>query len=300
MKILISGASGLLGTHLIPTLKAKGHEVHKLVRKTPKLSDEIQWDAEKGVAEGEQSKLEDFDAVIHLAGSNIGEGSWTEEKKKRDRDSRIVGTRVLIDALKKCENPPKSFIAASAEGFYGDGKDEILTESSPKGAGYLAELCADWEAESNKAHDELGARVVTMRIGLVLSKDGGALSKMLTPFKFGVGGAFGSGKQWMSWIELEDVIRIIHFILENENIEGAVNVTAPNPVTNEEFTKTLGKVLNRPTFLAVPEFAIKLFFGEMGEELLLRGTRVIPKKLEDAGFEFKFTNLEQALKHAVN
>jgi uncharacterized protein len=296
LKILISGASGLVATHLIPTLKAKGHSVFKLVRKTAKLSDEIQWDAEKGFAESEQAKLEKFDAVIHLAGDNIAEGSWTAEKKKRLRDSRVIGTRVLVDALKNTQSPPKIFISASAEGFYGDGKDEILTEASPKGEGFLADLCNDWEIESHKAK-EFGARVVNPRIGLVLTKDGGALGKMLTPFKFGVGGAFGSGKQWMSWIMLEDLIRIIHFALENENVSGPINATAPNPVTNEAFTKTLGKVLNRPTFFTVPEFAIKLMFGEMGENLLLRGTRVLPKRLTDMDFKFEFTDLENALKY---
>ena len=298
MKILISGASGLVGTHLIPTLKAKGHSVFKLVRKTAKLSDEINWDAEKGFVESEQAKLEGFDAVIHLAGENIGEGSWTEERKKRLRDSRVVGTRVLVDGLKKTQSPPKIFISASAEGIYGDGKDEVLTEDSPKGEGFLAELCDAWEVESQKA-TEFGARVVNLRIGLVLSKEGGALSKMLTPFKLAVGGAFGSGKQWMSWITLEDLIRIIHFVLENENVSGAINSTAPNPVTNQEFTKTLGKVVHRPTFFTVPEFAIKLIFGEMGENLLLRGTRVLPKRLQDLGFTFEFTNLEDALKHIL-
>jgi uncharacterized protein (TIGR01777 family) len=298
MKILISGASGLVGTHLIPTLKAKGHEIFRLVRKTPKAADEIQWDSEKGFGEGERAKLENFDAVVHLAGDNVASENWSEEKKRKIRDSRVVGTRVLVDALKTLENPPKIMVSASATGFYGSREDEILTEDSASGTGFLAEVCTAWENESIKA-EEFGARVVMPRIGIVLAKDGGALEKMLTPFKFGVGGRIGSGKQWMSWIALEDLIRVIHFALENEDLRGAVNATAPNPVTNEEFTRTFGKVLHRPTILPVPEFAIKLMFGEMGETLLLEGARVVPKRLPENGFEFKFTNLEEAMKAAV-
>ncbi len=297
MKILISGASGLVGTHLIPTLIAKNCEVVKLVRKTPNSADEIQWDAEQGFSESEQTKLEKFDAVIHLAGDNIASENWSQEKKKRLRDSRVVGTKVLVDALKKCKNPPKIFISASAEGFYGRSTgDTILTEDSPKGEGFLADLCADWEAESHQA--EAFARVVCLRIAVVLAKDGGAIEKMLTPFKFGVGGVLGSGKQWFPWLVIDDIIGVIHFVLENE-ISGAINTTSPNPVTNSEFTKTLGKVLNRPTIFSVPEFAIKMMFGEMGENLLLKGCRVVPRRLQELGYKFKFENLEDALNHVL-
>jgi uncharacterized protein (TIGR01777 family) len=299
MKILISGASGLVGTHLIPTLKAKGHEIFRLVRKAPQAADEIQWDAEKGLAESEQAKLENFDAVVHLAGDNVASENWSDEKKRKIRDSRVTGTRVLVDALKRAQNPPKIFVSASAVGFYGNREDEVLTETSAKGVGFLAEVCDAWETESSKA-EAFGARVVMPRIGVVLAKDGGALEKMLTPFKFGVGGRIGSGRQWMSWIALDDLIRIIHFALENADLRGAVNAVAPNPVTNEEFTKTFGKVLHRPTILPVPEFAIKLMFGEMGETLLLEGTRVLPKTLTEHGFEFKFTNLEAAMEKVIS
>jgi len=298
MKILISGASGLVGTHLIPTLLAKGHEVQKLVRKVSQSVDEIQWDAEKGFAESEQSKLENFDAVVHLAGDNVASENWSEEKKRKIRDSRVVGTRVLIAALKQTQNPPKHFVSASAIGFYSNCGDEVLTEDSAKGEGFLPEVCSAWEAEAQRA-EEFGARTVCLRIGIVLAKDGGALEKMLTPFKLGVGGVVGSGKQWMSWIALDDLIKIIHYALENKNLHGSVNAISPNPVTNQEFTKTLGGVLNRPAILPIPEFGIKLLFGEMGKTLLLEGARILPKKLEDAGFKFNFTNLEDALKHVL-
>ena len=296
MKILISGASGLVGTNLIPTLKT--HDVYKLVRKTPQSADEIEWDAEKGFAESEQAKLENFDAVVHLAGDNVASENWSKEKKRKIKESRTVGTKVLVDALKQCKNPPKHFISASAIGFYGDGKDEILDERSAKGAGFLPEVCDEWEIEANRAED-FGARVVCMRIGVVLAKDGGALEKMLTPFKFGVGGTIGSGEQWMSWIALADIISIVHFFLDDENLRGAFNLTAPNPATNADFVKTLGHALSRPTLLPLPAFAVRLMFGEMGETLLLQGARVLPKRLEDAGYQFKFANLEEAMKSVL-
>ncbi len=297
MKILVSGASGLVGKHLIPTLLAKGHEIHRLVRKTPISSDEIQWNAETGFSETEQAKLENSVAVVHLAGDNVASENWSDEKKRKIKESRTIGTRVLVDALKKLQNPPKHFISASAIGFYGNRGNEILNEESAKGEGFLPEVCAAWEDEIVKA--EAFARVAFLRIGVVLAKDGGALEKMLTPFKFGVGGTIGSGKQYMSWIALDDLIRMIHFVLENENLRGAFNAVAPNAVSNAEFTKTLGTVLSRPTFLPVPEFAVKTLFGEMGETLLLEGARVVPQKLQNAGFEFDFPNLEDAMKHAL-
>ena len=299
MKILISGASGLVGKHLIPTLLAKGHEVHRLVRVKPNGADEIRWDAEKGFTIGEQAKLENFEAVVHLAGDNVASENWSDEKKRRIKESRATGTRVLVDALKAVKNPPKHFISASAIGFYGNRGDEILNEDSAAGEGFLPEVCAAWEEEIRRA-ETFPARVVFLRIGVVLAKDGGALEKMLTPFKFGVGGVVGSGKQWMSWIALDDLVKIIHFTLENENINGAVNAVAPVAATNQEFTKTLGKVLGRPTFLPVPEFAIKALFGEMGETLLLQGARVSPQKLLNAKFNFDFTNLETTMKHVLD
>ncbi len=296
MKILVSGASGLVGTHLVPTLLAKGNQVYKLVRRAPRGIDEIEWDAEKGFADEE--RLENFDAVVHLAGDNVASENWSEDKKRRIRESRTVGTRILVDALKRRIVPPKHFISASAIGFYGSGGGEIFNETSAAGSGFLPEVCREWEAESSKAAN-FGARIVLLRIGVVLAKDGGALAKMLTPFKFGVGGATGSGKQWMSWIAIDDLVKIFNFALENVEISGAVNAVAPNAVTNAEFTATLGKVISRPTFLSTPEFAIKLLFGEMGETLLLEGARVYPQRLVDAKFTFDYPNLEAAMRHVL-
>jgi len=293
MKILITGASGLVGGKLIPVLEAKGHEIFKLSRSEPKNSNDIQWDAYEGFENEEFAKLEGIGAVIHLAGENVAGGSWTDERKKRIKDSRVKGTRTLIDALKRLENPPKVVVSASAIGFYGNRGDEILTEESKAGEGFFPEVCKEWEAEGEKAK-EFGARVVFPRIGVVLSKDGGALEKMLTPFKFGVGGTVGSGDQWMSWVAIDDLVKMIVFAIENEEFEGAFNATAPNPVQNEEFTNTLGKVINRPTILPVPSFGVKLLFGEMGETLLLEGARILPKKLQDAGFEFEYPDLTKA------
>ncbi|MEO7674744.1 MAG: TIGR01777 family oxidoreductase, partial [Pyrinomonadaceae bacterium] len=237
-------------------------------------------------------------AVIHLAGENVSGLRWTEDKKKAIRDSRVFGTRTMIEAFARLEKKPKVFIGGSAIGFYGDRDDDEMTEASGAGDTFLAKVCKEWEAESRRAED-MGIRTVLLRTGIVLSKDGGALATMLTPFKLGVGGVVGDGKQWMSWVSLDDVIAVINFALENEGLRGAVNVVAPNPVTNEEFTKTLGSVLYRPTFLPLPEFAVNLVFGEMGDALLLASTRVIPKRLVDANFEFKYTDLKTALEHAV-
>ncbi len=298
MKVLITGASGLIGTELQKSFKEKGYEMLLASRSEPKDDGHIQWNMDTGFADADLPKLEGLDAAIHLAGENVSGLRWTDEKKKAIRDSRVFGTRTMIEAFARLEKKPKVFIAGSAIGFYGDRDDAEMTETSAVGDTFLAKVCKEWEAESRRAED-MGIRTVLLRTGIVLSKDGGALATMLTPFKLGVGGVVGSGKQWMSWVSLDDVIAIINFALENESLRGAVNVTSPNPVTNEEFTKTLGSVLYRPTFLPLPEFAVNLVFGEMGDALLLASTRVKPKRLLDAGYEFKYTDLKIALEHAV-
>jgi uncharacterized protein (TIGR01777 family) len=296
MKILITGASGLVGKELQKSFAAKGYEMLLASRSEPKDDNHIQWTIEEGFSEPE--KLEGIDVVVHLAGENVSGLRWTDEKKKAIRDSRVLGTRNVVDAISKLKKKPHTFIASSAIGFYGERGDEEVTESSAAGDNFLAGVCKEWEAESRRAEDA-GIRTVLLRTGIVLSKDGGALATMLTPFKLGVGGVVGSGKQWMSWISLEDEIAVINFAIENENIRGAVNAVSPNPATNEEFTKTLGEVLYRPTFIPLPEFAVSMIFGEMGDALLLASTKVMPKRLEDAGFEFKHPNLKEAIESAV-
>ncbi|MGH9821158.1 MAG: TIGR01777 family oxidoreductase [Pyrinomonadaceae bacterium] len=296
MKVLITGASGLIGTALQKSFKEKGCEMVLASRKEAKDDRHVQWDVETGFIESE--KLEGIDSVIHLAGENVSGLRWTDEKKKAIRDSRVHGTRSVVEAISKLKRKPRVLIAASAIGFYGDRGDEEMTETSAAGDTFLAEVSKDWEAEARRAEDS-GIRTVLLRTGIVLSKDGGALGTMLTPFKFGVGGVIGSGKQWMSWISLDDHIRVIEHALENENVRGAINSVGPNPVTNEEFTKTLGEVLYRPTILPLPSFAVNMVFGEMGDALLLASTRVLPKRLEDAGFEFEYPKLKAAIEHAV-
>jgi len=296
MKVLITGASGLIGTALQPRLRAKGHDALLASRSEPKDDSWIQWDPENGFAD--PSKLEGIDAVVHLAGETVSGLRWTDEKKKAIRNSRVVGTRSVVDAISELETRPRVLVAASAIGFYGDRGDEVLTETSKSGKTFLAEVSREWEAESRRAEDS-GVRTVLLRTGIVLSKDGGALGTMLMPFKLGLGGVVGDGKQWMSWVSLDDHVDVIVFALENDNVRGAVNSVSPDPVTNEEFTKVMGEVLYRPTFIPVPEFAVHMMFGEMGEALLLDSTRVIPKRLTDLGYKFKFPDLKKAIENAV-
>lgn len=296
MKVLITGASGLVGTALQKSFGEKGYEMLLASRSESKDASHIQWSTEDGFAEPE--RLEGLDAVIHLAGESVNGLRWTDEKKKAIRDSRVLGTRNIVEAISKLKNKPKVFVSASAIGFYGERGDEELTESSNVGSGFLADVSREWEAESRRAEDA-GIRTVLLRTGIVLSKDGGALGTMLLPFKLGVGGVVGSGKQWMSWISLDDHIAAINFVIENEAIRGAVNSVSPNPITNEEFTKTMGDVLYRPTFIPLPEFAVSMLLGEMGDALLLASTKVLPKRLADAGFAFKYPELISALEHAV-
>lgn len=298
MKILITGASGLIGKELQASFGEKGYEMLLASRSQPRDENHILWNMDTGFEDKDLPRLEALDAVIHLAGENVSGLRWTDEKKKAIRDSRIFGTRTIIEAFARLEKKPKVFISGSAIGFYGDRGNDEMTETSSAGDTFLAIVCKEWEAESRRAED-MGIRTVLLRTGVVLSKDGGALATMLTPFKLGVGGVVGTGKQWMSWVSLDDVVAIINFALENQSLRGAVNVVSPNPATNEEFTKELGTVLYRPTFLPLPKFAINLMFGEMGDALLLSSTRVAPKRLQELGFKFEFPHLKQALGHAL-
>jgi uncharacterized protein (TIGR01777 family) len=296
MKVLITGASGFIGRELQHALREKGHDLLLASRGEPRDISWVQWSVDEGFAD--PKRLEGIDAVIHLAGESISGLRWTDEKKKAIRDSRVIGTRNVVDAISELDQRPSVLIAASAVGFYGDRGDEILTETSKSGKTFLADVCREWEAESRRAEDS-GVRTVLLRTGLVMSKEGGALGTMLLPFKMGLGGVIGDGKQWMSWISLDDHINVITSALENESVRGAVNSVSPEPVMNEEFTKVMGEVLYRPTFIPVPEFAVHLMLGEMGEELLLNSERVIPKRLTDLGFKFKFGDLKKAIENAV-
>jgi uncharacterized protein len=293
MKILISGLSGLVGTSLGSSLTAGGHEVIGLSRSAS--STEIGWKPMEGQID--KQGLAGVEAVVHLAGESIAK-RWTDKQKGLIRESRIQGTTLLCETLAGMEIPPKVLVSASAIGYYGDRGDEVLTETSPPGEGFLPGVCREWEAACEPARQK-GIRVVNLRIGVVLSPDGGALAKMLLPFKMGVGGKVGSGNQYWSWIALDDVVGAIEHALTNEELQGPVNATAPNPSTNYEFTKTLGKVLSRPTVFPMPKFAARLALGEMADDLLLASARVLPERLQQTGYPFRFTELEEALRHLL-
>jgi uncharacterized protein (TIGR01777 family) len=293
-KIVVSGASGLIGKALTLFLKCGGHQVQALVRRPPQLeSQEIFWDPTR--RELDKAALESTDVVIHLAGANIGTGRWTPGRKEAILKSRIEGTGFLSETLASLKHPPKVFLSSSAIGFYGNRRDEELTEESPAGAGFLAEVCRGWEEATGPAR-KAGIRVVQVRTGIVLSSLGGALANMRMPFQMGLGGRIGRGNQWMSWISLEDLIGIFYYLIYNESFSGPVNATAPEPVNNATFTKVLGKVLKRPTLFPMPSLMVKLLFGEMGEALLLEGQRVNPTKLLQSGFQFLLPGLEPALR----
>jgi hypothetical protein len=278
------------------SLEPEGHEVFRLVRYAPSSDAEIEWSPDRySIA---LARIEGFDAVVNLAGESIAEGRWTEDKKQRIRESRVKGTKLLGDALANLTNPPKTFICASAIGYYGNRGDEILTETSAPGDDFLAEVCVEWEKATALA-TEKGIRVLNTRFGVILDAHGGALAKMLPPFRAGLGGKIGSGKQWMSWLALDDVVGALKFALTNEALSGPVNFVAPNPVTNAEFTNTLGKVLSRPTLFPIPAFGVRLLFGEMGEALLLAGQRVAPKRLMTEGYQFQYSQLDEALRHVL-
>lgn len=303
MRVLVTGSTGLVGSALVPFLITLGHRVTRLVRKVstssaglgPSVTDAL-WDPVAATID--RKALEGMDAVIHLAGENIAAGRWTPQQKARLRDSRVGGTRFLAETLASLQQPPRTLVSASAIGYYGSRGSELMTEGSALGTGFLADVCRDWEAATEPAARK-GVRVVHLRVGVVLSPRGGALHKMLTPFKLGVGGVIGDGRQYLSWVSLDDLIGAIHHALVTETLRGAVNAVAPHPVTNREFTKALGRVLSRPTILPLPAFAARLLLGEMADALLLASTRVAPERLLSSGYKFQHPELEGALRHVL-
>jgi len=295
-RIAVSGSSGLVGTRLCAILRERGHTVLRLVRRPPSSADEIFWDPEAGRVD--VAGLQGCDAVVHLAGENIAAGRWTADRKRRILESRVQGTRVLAEALASLRHPPSALLSASAIGYYGDRGSDPLDERSEHGAGFLCDVTHAWEAATTPAA-RARIRVVNLRIGVALASQGGALAKMLTPFRLGVGGVVGSGRQYMSWIALDDLVGAIHFALFTQTVRGPVNATAPRPVTNYEFAKTLGRVLRRPALVPLPSPMVRLRFGEMGEALLLGGARVVPATLQKEGFEFLYPELEGALRAEI-
>jgi uncharacterized protein (TIGR01777 family) len=298
MRILVSGSSGLVGSALIPSLAAAGHDVVRLVRSrsTNPSKELVSWDPARGQIDA--AGLQGIDAVVHLAGESIASGRWNAERKSRIRDSRTIGTRLLAETLAKLSSPPKVFACASAIGFYGDRGDELLSEKSTPGSGFLPDVCREWEASCDPLK-QAGTRVVNLRFGVVLSRQGGALKQMLLPFQMGAGGILGNGKQYMSCVSLNDAVGVIEFVLGNSGVEGPINVVCPQPVTNYEYTKALGSVLHRPTIFPVPGFAARLAFGEMADALLLSSARVVPERLLAAGYQFRDPTIEASLRSAL-
>jgi uncharacterized protein (TIGR01777 family) len=294
MNVLISGATGLIGSALTRELEDGAHSVIRLTR-SPRGENDVRWDPDADTVEG---SLEGTDAVVHLAGESIAEGRWTVSKRERIMQSRKKGTRLLAEAIASLSEPPKVMVSASAVGYYGDRGNELLREDSGPGSDFLAEVCQAWEAAADPAR-EAGIRVVHPRFGIVLSSQGGALGTTLPIFELGGGGRIGNGRQWWSWVALDDVVGTIHHALENDSVEGPVNVGSPNPLTNAEYTKVLGKVLNRPTIFAVPAPAIRIAIGGMADALLLASQRMEPAKLKETGYDFRYPELEGALRHLL-
>jgi uncharacterized protein (TIGR01777 family) len=297
MRVAITGSSGLIGSSLARSLEADRHEVLRLVRRA--RSGEvgaIPWDPEAGTIDREA--IEGVDAFVHLAGENIASGRWSEARKQAILGSRAEGTRLLAETLASLRSKPRVLVSVSGINYYGDRGEETIDESAPAGSGFLADVCRAWEAAADPAR-EASIRVVHPRLGLVLSGRGGALPKMLPPFRLGIGGPIGNGRRFMSPVALEDAVRALRFSIDEERLAGAVNVTGPVPVTNAEFARTLGRALRRPAVLPVPAFAISLLFGEMGRELLLASLRVVPARLLSAGFRFLYPDLDSALRPAL-
>jgi uncharacterized protein len=294
--IAVSGATGLIGSALVERLRRQGHSVRRLVRQSPRAEPgDVVWDPAAGRIDA--IALEGVDAVVHLAGEPIAQ-RWTPERKRAIRDSRVLGTALLARTLASLARPPRALVSGSAVGVYGDRGDEVLDERSPRGAGFLADVGAEWE-NATAAAVTAGIRVVMVRTGVVLSARGGALAKLLPPFRLGLGGPIGSGKQWMSWIALEDQLRALELAMSSDVLHGPVNLTAPNPVTNATFASTLGHALHRPAIVPVPAIALELMYGEMARETILAGQRVLPRALLDAGFVFRFPLLRDALMEAL-
>ncbi len=299
-RVLVSGASGLVGSQLVPSLKVAGAHVARLARDGATHPDVINeelvpWNPAQPIS---PELVSGFDAVIHLAGESIV-GRWTDEKKARIRNSRVPPTTHLAQALAAAKDKPEVFISGSAIGFYGNRGDDVLTEASAGGTGFTADLARDWEAATAPAI-QAGIRTVQLRTGIVLGAGGGALPKMLPAFKMGVGGKIGSGRQWMSWVDVQDMVGAIHHILRTDLLQGPVNLVAPKAVTNAEFTKTLASVLSRPAILPLPAFAARLVFGEMADELLLASQRIEPKRLIASGYPFRFRDLRSSLKEILH
>src|SRR6056297_1236380 len=292
MKILITGATGFIGEPLCRRLADQGHEILAVSRSPDKAREKLPEGTEvrHGVSDFIGASPE---AVINLAGEPIAEGRWTDEKKRRIVESRVDATRAIVELCGKAENPPNVLVSASAMGYYGDQGDREVTEDTPPNHEFVHEICDRWESEARKA-EACGARVAIARIGLVLDQGGGMLARTLTPFKLGLGGRLGDGTQYMPWIHREDMVRVLIFLLERDELSGPFNASAPNPVTNAEFTRALAGPLNRPAVLPAPAVALKLAFGEMSR-LLLTGAKMLPKRLEEAGFEFRYAELKEAL-----
>ncbi|HEV3351288.1 MAG TPA: TIGR01777 family oxidoreductase [Acidimicrobiales bacterium] len=297
MKVVVTGSTGLIGTALVRALETRGDGVTRMVRRSPGTG-EARWDPEAGQIEA--AALEGHDAVVHLAGAGIGDHRWSEDHKRAVLDSRVKGTTLLASTVAALTDKPRIMASGSAMGYYGLRGDEVLTEDAAAGTGFLADVCEQWEAATAPAEDA-GVRVAHLRTGLVLSPHGGALKQMLLPFKLGLGGRIGSGRQWWSWISIDDEVNaILHIIDTSAPAGGAFNLTAPNPVTNEEFTRTLNRVLRRPTLLPTPTFALKAMFGsEAVDEMFLGGQRVVPARLQADGYAFRHPELEGALRHLV-
>lgn len=296
MNILVTGASGLIGSELTSFLTKSKHHVIRMVRKAQAAADEVRWDPAAGILDAEP--LERLDAVVHLAGENIAAGRWTAEKKRRIRESRVQVTRFLAQSLARLFDPPKVLVSVSAIGYYGHRGEEQVDEESDPGAGFLPELCNEWEAATGPAVIR-GIRVVIPRVGMVLSAEGGALARMLPAFRLGIGGRIGNGRQYISWITIDDLVGILNHAIRNESLHGPVNAVTPNPVTNQEFSLTLGRVLSKPAHFVLPAFAARIAFGKMADEVLLASARVLPVQLKQTGYTYKFPELESALRHAL-